>query len=43
VFYKGKGRPTKIGGASVVEEIGRAGKKFFILTNNSTDTTEKRS
>jgi 4-nitrophenyl phosphatase len=41
VFYKGKERPTKIGGTSVVEKIRRAGKKLFILTNNSTDTTEE--
>ncbi len=38
VFYRGKESRVKIGGTAAVEAIRKAGKKLFILTNNSTDT-----
>ena len=40
VFYKGKESRVKIGGTEAVEAIREAGKKLFILTNNSTDSAE---
>ncbi len=38
VFYKGKESRTKIGGTAAVEALREAGKKIYILTNNSTDS-----
>jgi 4-nitrophenyl phosphatase len=40
VFYKGKESRVKIGGTEAVEAIRRAGKKLYVLTNNSTDSAE---
>jgi 4-nitrophenyl phosphatase len=40
VFYKGKESRVKIGGTEAVEAIREAGKKLYILTNNSTDSAE---
>jgi HAD superfamily hydrolase (TIGR01450 family) len=40
VFYKGKESRIKIGGSTVVERIRSSNKRLFVLTNNSTDTTE---
>jgi len=38
VFYKGKESRVKIGGTKAIEALRAAGKKLFILTNNSTDS-----
>ncbi len=40
VFYKGKEEREKIGGSKVVEAARRAGKRLYVLTNNSTDSVE---
>ncbi len=40
VFYKGKERREKIGGTDVVSALRKAGRKLFVLTNNSTDSVE---
>lgn len=40
VFYKGKEEREKIGGTKVVEAARRAGKRLYVLTNNSTDSVE---
>lgn len=40
VLLKGKESPVKIGGTRVLERIRAKGKKFVIVTNNSTDTLE---
>lgn len=40
VFYRGKESRVKIGGTEAVEAIRRSGKKLYVLTNNSTDSTE---
>jgi HAD superfamily hydrolase (TIGR01450 family) len=40
VFYKGKEEREKIGGSRVVEAARRAGKRIYVLTNNSTDSVE---
>ena len=39
VFYKGKESRVKIGGTGAIEALRANGKKLFILTNNSTDST----
>jgi HAD superfamily hydrolase (TIGR01450 family) len=38
VFYKGKESRVKIGGTRAIEALRSAGRKLFILTNNSTDS-----
>lgn len=38
VLLKGKESPVKLGGTKVLESIKAKGKKFTIVTNNSTDT-----
>jgi HAD superfamily hydrolase (TIGR01450 family) len=38
VFYKGKESRVKIGGTRAVEALRSAGRRLFILTNNSTDS-----
>jgi HAD superfamily hydrolase (TIGR01450 family) len=38
VFYKGKESRVKIGGTDAIEALRNAGKKLFVLTNNSTDS-----
>ncbi len=40
VFYKGKESRTKIGGTKAVEALRKEGRALFILTNNSTDSSE---
>ena len=40
VFYKGKESRVKIGGTRAIQALRERGKKLFILTNNSTDSTE---
>jgi HAD superfamily hydrolase (TIGR01450 family) len=40
VFYKGKESRVALGGAKAVEVLRARGKRLFILTNNSTDSTE---
>ena len=40
VFYAGKENREKIGGTRAIETLRRSGKKFFVLTNNSTDSVE---
>jgi 4-nitrophenyl phosphatase len=40
VFYKGKESRVKIGGTEAVEALRRAGRRLFVLTNNSTDSAE---
>lgn len=40
VFYKGKEERVKIGGSLAVEAVRKAGKRLYILTNNSTDSVE---
>ena len=40
VFYKGKESRVKIGGTDAVEALRQAGKRIFIVTNNSTDSAE---
>ncbi len=40
VFYRGKESRIKIGGTEAVEAIREAGKRLYVLTNNSTDTVE---
>jgi 4-nitrophenyl phosphatase len=40
VFYKGKESRIKIGGTDAIEALRKAGKKLYVLTNNSTDTVE---
>ena len=37
VLLKGKESPVKIGGTAVMEKIRAKGKKFIVVTNNSTD------
>jgi 4-nitrophenyl phosphatase len=38
VFYKGKESRIKLGGTKLINKLRSQGRKFFILTNNSTDT-----
>jgi len=40
VFYKGKESRTKIGGTRAVEALRKSGRHLYILTNNSTDSSE---
>jgi HAD superfamily hydrolase (TIGR01450 family) len=40
VFYAGKEDREKIGGTRAIEALRKFGKKFFVLTNNSTDSVE---
>ena len=40
VFYKGKEKPAKLGGSVAIRALRAKGKRFFILTNNSTDTVD---
>ena len=40
VLTAGKEAPVKLGGTKVINEIRSKGKKFFVLTNDSTDTVE---
>jgi len=40
VFYRGKETRVALGGAKTVGAVRSAGKKLFILTNDSTDTVE---
>ena len=40
VFLKGKENREKIGGTKAVEALRASGRKLFVLTNNSTDSTE---
>ena len=40
VFYRGKESRVKIGGTRAVEALRAAGRKLFVLTNNSTDASE---
>jgi HAD superfamily hydrolase (TIGR01450 family) len=40
VFYRGKENRVKIGGTRAVDALRLSGKKFFVLTNNSTDSVE---
>ena len=40
VFYKGKETRLKIGGTEAVQALRAAGRRLFVLTNNSTDTSE---
>ncbi|MBI3840700.1 MAG: HAD-IIA family hydrolase [Thaumarchaeota archaeon] len=40
VFYKGKENTVKIGGSRAVEAVRDRGKLLYVLTNNSTDSTE---
>ena len=40
VFYKGKESRVSLGGARVIETLRSKGKRFFVLTNDSTDTIE---
>jgi NagD protein len=41
VLLKGKEEPVKIGGTKILKALRERSRKIFILTNNSTDTTEK--
>ena len=40
VFYKGKESRVKIGGTEAIEALRAAGRKLYVLTNNSTDSAE---
>ena len=40
VFYRGKESRVKIGGTQAVEALRESGRRLFILTNNSTDSSE---
>ena len=40
VFYRGKESRVKIGGTRAVEALRAQGRLLFVLTNNSTDTTD---
>jgi len=40
VFYKGKESRVKIGGTEAIEALRAKGRKLYILTNNSTDSSE---
>ena len=40
VFYRGKESRVKIGGTKTVEALRATGRRLFVLTNNSTDTSE---
>jgi HAD superfamily hydrolase (TIGR01450 family) len=40
VFYKGKESRIKIGGTKAIEALRRTGRKLYVLTNNSTDSSE---
>jgi 4-nitrophenyl phosphatase len=40
VFYKGKESRVKIGGTEAVQALRESGRQLFILTNNSTDSSE---
>ena len=40
VFYRGKESRVKIGGTRAVEALREHGRMLFVLTNNSTDTSE---
>jgi HAD superfamily hydrolase (TIGR01450 family) len=40
VLLKGKEEPIKIGGTKIIRALRHRKKRIFILTNNSTDTTE---
>lgn len=39
VFYKGKENRVRIGGTRAIEALRGGGKKLFVLTNNSTDSS----
>jgi ribonucleotide monophosphatase NagD (HAD superfamily) len=44
VLTAGKESPVKLGGTKVINKIrSKRGKRFFVLTNDSTDTSTKRS
>lgn len=40
VFYKGKETRAKIGGTKAIEALRKEGRIIFVLTNNSTDSSE---
>lgn len=40
VLTAGKEKPVKLGGTKVINRIRARGKRFFVLTNDSTDTVE---
>jgi 4-nitrophenyl phosphatase len=40
VFYKGKESRVMIGGTKAIEALRRRGRKLYVLTNNSTDSSE---
>jgi 4-nitrophenyl phosphatase len=40
VFYKGKESRVKIGGTRAINALRRSGRKLFVLTNNSTDSSD---
>ncbi len=40
VFYRGKESRVKIGGTEAVQALRESGRRLFILTNNSTDSSE---
>jgi 4-nitrophenyl phosphatase len=40
VFYKGKESRVKIGGTKAINALRRSGRKLFVLTNNSTDSSD---
>src|SRR4029077_1544192 len=40
VLTAGKEKPVKLGGTKVMNKIRSKGKRFFVLTNDSTDTIE---
>ena len=40
VLTAGKEKPVKLGGTKVINKIRARGKRFFVLTNDSTDTVE---
>jgi 4-nitrophenyl phosphatase len=40
VFYKGKESRVKIGGTKAIDALRTSGRKLFVLTNNSTDSSD---
>ena len=40
VFYRGKESRVKIGGTAAIQALRESGRRLFILTNNSTDSSE---
>ena len=40
VFYRGKESRVKIGGTAAVQALRESGRRLFVLTNNSTDSSE---